>query len=141
MIGIDTSVLVAWELPEHPEHTRLRSLLANETAAGTPFVIASQVLAEFIHIVTDGRRFSSPLDVSTALTRAEWWQQSTDVIIPPVSTRAYELFFTWMRDHSLGRKRVLDTLLAATYAAHGVNRVLTLNTSDFILFGAFTVVS
>ena len=49
-------------------------------------------------------------------------------------------FHRWMRDHQLGRKRVLDTLLAATYRAAGVTSLLTLNASDFTVFGEFACV-
>jgi len=39
-----------------------------------------------------------------------------------------------MRRHQLGRKRVLDTLLAATYRAAEVTSLLTLNAADFTVF-------
>ena len=47
---------------------------------------------------------------------------------------AIALFHTWMRRHQLGRKRVLDTLLAATYRAADVTSLLTLNATDFTVF-------
>jgi predicted nucleic acid-binding protein len=47
---------------------------------------------------------------------------------------AIALFHTWMRRHRLGRKRVLDTLLAATYRAADVTSLLTLNATDFAVF-------
>jgi len=43
------------------------------------FALAPQVLAEFIHIVTDPKRFSSPLTVELALRRAETWWNSKEV--------------------------------------------------------------
>ncbi len=61
--GIDTGFLVAAEVVEHSAHTDARSTLGRLIAAGELIAIAPQVLAEFIHIVTDSRRFSSPLDV------------------------------------------------------------------------------
>ena len=53
---------------------------------------------------------------------------------------AITLFHTWMRRHQLGRKRVLDTLLAATYRAANVTSLLTLNTTDFMVFDEFACV-
>jgi len=47
----------------------------------------------------------------------------------------------WHRDHQLGRKRLLDTLLAATYHHAGVWNILTMNPGDFDIFGAFTCVA
>jgi len=47
------------------------------------------------------------------------------------------LGFSWLRQHLLGRKRLLDTPLAATYYAAGVTRLLTLDMGDFDIFGVF----
>ena len=46
----------------------------------------------------------------------------------------------WMKEHSLGRKRLLDTMLAATYFSHGVTVILSSNARDFNTFGCFQVI-
>ena len=72
--GLDTGFLVAAEVQEHSEHTQARHTLARLLAAGDLIAVAPQVLAEFIHIVTDPRRFSRPLDNTAAQLLAErWW--------------------------------------------------------------------
>jgi hypothetical protein len=43
---------------------------------------------------------------------------------------AVRLFFQWMADHQLGRKRLLDTLLAATYSAAGITSIVSTNARD-----------
>ena len=60
--------------------------------------------------------------------------------IPPddVATRQ---FLAWLKQFSLGRKRILDTLLAATYDAADVHSVLTTNPADFTVFGVFTCIT
>ena len=58
--GVDTGFLVAAEVVEHPCHVDARSILGNLVATGDSLAITPQVLAEFIHIVTDARRFSQP---------------------------------------------------------------------------------
>jgi hypothetical protein len=45
-----------------------------------------------------------------------------------------------MREHQLGRKRLLDTRLAATYRAAGIAKILSSNARDFTTFGCFTVI-
>jgi hypothetical protein len=45
-----------------------------------------------------------------------------------------------MARHGLGRKRVLDTLLAASFHTAGVKSILTLNPADFDVFGQFACV-
>lgn len=42
-----------------------------------------------------------------------------------------------LQHFSLGRKRLLDTLLAATYKQAGIDSLLTTNPADFAVFGAF----
>ncbi len=41
----------------------------------------------------------------------------------------------WMRQFNLGRKRILDTHLAAVLHTAGVRRLLTSNPADFAVFG------
>ena len=64
--GLDTGLLVAAAVTEHAEHTGARDTLARLLSAGDLIAIAPQVLAEFIHIVTDPRRFAQPLDMTAA---------------------------------------------------------------------------
>jgi hypothetical protein len=47
----------------------------------------------------------------------------------------------WMQQHNLGRKRILDTHLAAILRTNGVSRLLTSNPSDFKIFGQLEIVS
>jgi predicted nucleic acid-binding protein len=49
-------------------------------------------------------------------------------------------FLEAMAKHQLGRKRVLDTMLAATYRSAGITSLLTLNGDDFTVFGEFSCV-
>ena len=49
-------------------------------------------------------------------------------------------FPAWMQEHGLGRKRLLDTLLAATYYRSGVTRIVTSNARDYRVFGVFDLI-
>ena len=69
--GVDTTFLVQLEVAEHPGHDSARSTLAQLLDAGDRLVLTTQVLAEFVHVVTDGRRFSQPLTMEQSLARAE----------------------------------------------------------------------
>jgi hypothetical protein len=46
-----------------------------------------------------------------------------------------------MRQHHLGRKRILDTLLASTFREAGVSSILTTNSGDFTVLGGFVCVT
>jgi predicted nucleic acid-binding protein len=82
--GLDTSFLVALELADHPNHAAAQQQLARLLADSDEIALAPQVLTEFIHIVTDGRRFVRPLDMTAANRAAiEWWMsQHTFRVFP-----------------------------------------------------------
>jgi predicted nucleic acid-binding protein len=139
--GIDTGFLVAAEVADHPDHASARLKLAGLLAAGDRFALAPQVLAEFIHIVTDPRRFVQPLDMARARDLAEQWWTARDVDPVFPSEAVVQQFLGWLHQHQLGRKRLLDTLLAATYRQAGIESLLTTNPSDFAVFGDFSCIT
>jgi predicted nucleic acid-binding protein len=136
MIGADTTFLVQLELIELPAHKAAHELLKREVLQPqVPLALAPQVLAEFIHVVTDPRRFQNPLTAGEAVSKARFWWHAGEVhpVFPtPDSTT---LFLDWMQRHQLGRKRILDTQLAAILWTAGVRQVLTANPADFRVFG------
>jgi predicted nucleic acid-binding protein len=138
--GLDTGFLVATEVAEHAEHSPARQTLATLVAAGDRIAIAPQVLAEFLHVVTDPRRFSQPLNMDQARDIArQWWTASEAEHVFPDDAATHH-FLAWLQQFSLGRKRLLDTLLAATYYQAGIHSILTTNSSDFAIFGLFTCI-
>jgi len=50
-------------------------------------------------------------------------------------------FLAWLQQFSLGRKRLLDTLLAATYRQASIQSLLTTNQADFLVFSVFTCIA
>jgi predicted nucleic acid-binding protein len=139
--GLDTGFIVAAELVEHGDHVATRDTLAQLVSAGDSIAIAPQVLAEFIHVVTDSRRFTQPLDIASAIRLSEQWWSSSEVVHVFPNDASTLLFLAWLHQFSLGRKRLLDTLLAATYLQGGVQSLLTTNPSDFAVFGTFTCIT
>ena len=141
MIGIDTTFLVQLEIVELPEHVPAHQLLQQQALdPQIPLLLAPQVLSEFLHIVTDPRRFQRPLVMSDALDKARFWWDAREVlrVYPtPVSTA---LFLEWLAQYRLGRKRLLDTQLAATLWSAGARHIFTSNARDFAGFG-FAVLS
>lgn len=139
--GLDTTFLVEAEVQEHPAHRQARRLLDRLLDSGRPLGLAPQVLAEFVHIVTDARRFQRPLSMPEAVARAELWWGARE-IQPILPTRDSSLLFLrWMAEHRLGRKRLLDTQLAATYHCAGIDTLVTSNGRDFGVFGCFRILT
>jgi predicted nucleic acid-binding protein len=136
--GIDTTFLVQVEVREVPGHEAARDWLDQALAKHPqPLALAPQVLTEFVHVVTDPRRFAAPLSMEEALAKAQGWWEACEVKLIYPSLDSTRLALLWLRQHRLGRKRLLDTQLAATYYAAGITRLLTLNMSDFEVFGVF----
>jgi predicted nucleic acid-binding protein len=82
--GIDTSFLLAVEIVEHAHHAEALRLLGELLARGDRVAIAPQVLTEFVHVVTDARRFQQPFSMETALNKSErWWNAAeADQVLP-----------------------------------------------------------
>jgi predicted nucleic acid-binding protein len=91
------------------------------------FAIASGILAEFIHVVTDARRFETPLQISQALERAAFWAEAREVTLLSADDEANALWLKWLSDFHLGRKRLLDTLIAMTWQIARIREIYTLN--------------
>lgn len=77
--GLDTGFLVAVEVSGHPDHPAARLLGSLLRKNGDLFALAPQVLAEFVHVVTDAKRFSAPLAMPHAQERAKAWWNAQDV--------------------------------------------------------------
>ncbi len=137
--GVDTTFLIEAEVQEHPGHSVSRSFLMQILNSNQSLALAPQVLSEFIHIVTDSRRFARPLKMADAVTRAHSWWMAKEVVQVFPNDESTRLFLDWMSHHNLGRKRLLDTQLAATYYANGVHNLITTNVRDFSIFEGFTL--
>lgn len=136
MIGADTTFLVQLELIELPAHKAAHELLQREILQPqVPLAVAPQVLAEFIHVVTDPRRFQKPLTADEAVAKARFWWNAAEVQHVFPSNDSTGLFLDWMQRHQLGRKRILDTQLAASLWTAGVRQIITANPADFQIFG------
>lgn len=142
MIGVDTSFLVGLAAREHPVHGACRALFEDEIVGRTgSMAVASQALAEFAHVATDPRRFEKPLAMTEALELCEQWWNADESRPVQADFDAGALFLAWMEQFRLGRKRLLDTLLAASYYRVGVRRIATTDWRDFEVYGVFEVLA
>jgi predicted nucleic acid-binding protein len=136
MIGLDTTFLVQLELIELPGHKAAHQLLRQEILEpNVHLALAPQVLAEFVHVTTDQRRFQKPLTAADAVAKAEFWWNANEVQQVFPNNTSTLLFLDWMQRHHLGRKRILDTQLAALFWSAGVRKIFTANPADFQIFG------
>lgn len=138
--AVDTDVLVHWAMQGASQHQSMRRLWQREIANGNGLGLTPQVFSEFLHIVTDPKRFPRPMSMDQGLEMAERLRGAKEIvhILPDssVPNRVAEL----MRRFSLGRKRILDTMLAATLDAASITRLATLNPKHFQIFSFLDLV-
>ena len=141
MRGLDTNVLVYAHIPAFSEHRPVRKFLLDQL--GIPEIILAVtpgVLHEFVHVITDSRRFDNPVSMSEALSIARLYLGRKNVSClgadEAVMLRAVDL----LEQHGLGRKRIADTLFAATLLHHGVREIITCNPGDYRIFSDLHVI-
>lgn len=141
MIGLDTTILLEFEIAESPRNHELRrGVVKLLRKKGVRLALTPQVLEEFLHVATDKNRFEKPLSMATALDRCSAWWNASEVFQLFPSMASTTLALRWMREFRLGRKRILDTTLAAIYHTEGVKQVATANANDFHVFDCFQII-
>jgi hypothetical protein len=78
--------------------------------------------------------------MSDALVWLAEWGRLTGMQWCHTDAAVSELWLRWIQEFQLGRKRILDTLLAATLHQRGARRLLTSNPDDFRVFGVFELI-
>ncbi len=139
--GLDTNVLVYAHVASLPEHGAVRAYLARQLArTDVTLVVTPSVLHEFVHVVTDPRRFDPPVEMSEALAIARLYLGAANVACAATDAEADAAAFELVARHKLGRRRLADTLLAATLLQNGVRQLVTCNRADFEAFSGLELV-
>lgn len=139
--GLDTNVLVYAHVAALPEHRVVRAFLAGQlTRRDVTLVVTPAVLHEFVHVVTDPRRFEPPVEMGEALALARLYLGRANVECLATNAEALAEAFALVDRYRLGRKRLADTLLAATLLHHGVRQLVTCDRSDFETFSGLRLI-
>ena len=141
MTGLDCNVLVQLALADHPANARTIAAVQAETQRSGSLVFPPLVVTEFLHVVTDTRRFVPPLTMIEALDWIEELLANPSVTLLQPGQESVHQCLRWMREFNLGRKRILDAHLAAVLHTAGARRLLTSNPADFTVFGVLEVVT
>ena len=140
-VAIDTDFMVAVEIRDHIFHKPADAVLSRLLEEGHKLAVVPQMLEEFVHVVTDSKRLKDPLSMEEALARAEYWWQAREVVRIYPEGDAVSTWIEWLREHRLGRKRLLDTMLAASACSYGISTIVTNNEKDFKVFGSFEILT
>ena len=141
MTGLDCNVLVQLALADHPANAATVAAVQAETQRAGSLVLPPLVVTEFLHVVTDDRRFVPPLTMIEALDWIEEFLANPSVSLLQPTQESLRQTLRWMREFNLGRKRILDTHLAAVLHTAGARRLLTSNPGDFAVFGVLETIT
>ena len=140
IVAVDTDVLVNWLMKGAPRHAAARRFVDEAIENNDQLGIAAQTMHELIHICTDARRFEKPLSTDEAIDYSrKLWDGGGVVRLAP-SSAVFHRTLDLLSTLKLGRKRILDTVLAATLEASGIEILATFNAKDFEIFNFLEVV-
>lgn len=140
-LGLDTNVLIHAHLQVSRESDQVRGFLRSQLKnSEVQLFVSPLVLHEFIHVVTDSRRFEPPVAMSEAVALARSYLGRSNVECLPVDEQAIAFALRTIERQSLGRKRIADTLFAATLITNDVSTIVTCNPKDFASFEDLRVV-
>jgi predicted nucleic acid-binding protein len=141
MTGLDCNILVQLALADHPANSATVAAVHAEVQRAGSLVLPPLVATEFLHMVTDDRRFAPPLTMIEALDWIEEFLTNPSVSLLQPTQASLRQTLRWMREFDLGRKRILDTHLAAVLHTAGARRLLTSNPGDFAVFGVLKTIT
>jgi predicted nucleic acid-binding protein len=141
MTGLDTNILVQLALANHPENFATKAAVQSELQIGSALCVTPGIMAEFLHVATDTRRFIDAMTMTEALDwMDEFLANTNSVTVLSMTEASSKQAMAWMRVFQLGRKRILDTNLAAAIYIAGGRRILSSNPEDFKVFRVFEVI-
>lgn len=140
MIGIDTCFLIDLYWQDSPRNKNARALfskIANNESV--KLAIYYNCFNEFLHVITDSKRFENPLSVSEAISVIDYWCDIDRVTVLYPDDTSFKRTLAWMNRYQLGRNRVNDTQMASCYLTSGVSSIITANPKDFEIFESFEI--
>lgn len=140
--GVDSNVLVYRQFSDLPQSASVDAFFEDHIYNGRNFIaLTPTVLFEFLHIVSDKRRFERPLTFAQALDRGEQIWHGKEVVRLELTETTVTATIDLLREYRLGRNRILDTALAATLLNNNISHLLTANVDDFTVFPFLKVIN
>jgi predicted nucleic acid-binding protein len=141
LIGVDTPFMIAHTIVEQPEHPATVDYCNQLISEKRLLALCPTVIDEFLHVVTDPKRFEHPLSMKKAVYIAETWMRSQETVVLLPTDDSNRLHLRWMVEHRLERKRINDTRIASIYHSQNVRILLTSNARDYSILKAFKILN
>jgi predicted nucleic acid-binding protein len=130
---VDTNVLLRRTQPDHPSYAVAVDSVAKLLASGDPAYVTAQNIAEFWNVATRPAA-SNGLGLSVELTLREIDKIEDLLTLLPESPASYAEWKRLVVKHSVLGSKVHDTRLVAAMNVHGIRKILTFNTGDFLRY-------
>ncbi len=141
LIGLDSCFLIDLYWEDSPRHSNALSLFRGKVSdPAVELAVYYNCFNEFLHVITDARRFENPFSMQEALSVIDEWCNLDRVRVLYPCDASFKRAVTWLSMHRLGRNRINDTQMAASYISSGVFSIVTANPSDFAVFDVFDLV-
>jgi len=138
MIGIDTCFLIDLYWQDSPRNKNARALYSkiadNET---TQIAVYFNCFNEFLHVITDSKRFRNPFSIKEAVNVIEAWCDIDRVKVLYPDDTVFKRTITWMNMYNIGQNRINDTQMASCYLSNNITSIITANPKDFEIFQSF----
>jgi predicted nucleic acid-binding protein len=130
---VDSNILIRWVQPDSPDYPIVRAALDALVKSGAVLCYTSQNLGEFWNALTrPAARNGFGLSPGEADKRASIFEARLRLL--PDSLAVHEEWRKLLVDYGVSGVQVHDTRLVAAMRVHGVKRILTFNTRDFVRF-------
>jgi len=140
MIGLDTSFLIDLYWQDSPRNKKARALFKKIADDNTIDVaIFYNCFNEFLHVITDSKRFENPLSIQEAIEIIDFWCDIDRVKLLYPDDKSFKHTIAWFNLYNLGRNRINDTQMAAVYLTNGISKIITANPKDFMIFNCFEI--
>lgn len=143
MFAIDTNLLVyahntASEFHEHAARFVEHFMNRRDEAGKLSVCLPSQVLMEFVHVIT-WQRLETPLSLAEAIQVVQECLETGITVISQTNTQIQT--FLELLNAMNTRRKVFDVALAATLRDNNISGLYTVNTADFEEFDFLEVIN
>lgn len=129
---VDTNALVYSTVSGNPWHQGARQWLAMLQDKGRSLCVTTQILREYLVVLTRGTVFEKSFSVDQVLVQIQALLASLTVLDEPLA--AADLLRALVQQYQIRGKNIHDANVVAVMLAHGVHRLATYNSADFQRF-------
>jgi predicted nucleic acid-binding protein len=129
---VDTNVLVYSTVSGNPWYQQARQWLSMLQDAGVRLCVTTQILREYLVVLTRGTVFERSFAVDQVLALVQGFLPTLTVLDEPAA--AVDLLRDLIQRHQVRGKQIHDANIVAVMLSHGIHRLATFNQSDFVRF-------